>query len=73
MPYPKWSVPGVYEGAESHRCPRREVTQASREWLALYGHYGKGHLALAGGSLEQPAIYLEAMALIAAIAGGLHG
>jgi hypothetical protein len=73
QPHPKWILAGVHEGEDSYRCPRQLVTQASREWLVLYQHYGKGHLAFSGGALEQPAIYLEAMGLIAANAGSIHG
>lgn len=29
--------------------------------LQLYRHYQAGHLALAGGALDQPAIYMRTM------------
>ena len=49
---------------ETSKCPAREVTQDSREWLALRPHYMNGFLAVAGGVLDQPNAYLDAMALI---------
>ena len=40
------------------------MTPDSREWLTLYAHYKAGFLAVAGGTLDQPNAFLEAMALI---------
>lgn len=48
----------------SRICPQRIVTDDSREWIAMRTHYLAGFLPFAGGSLEQPNGYLEAMALI---------
>lgn len=48
----------------SRICPATMVTADSREWLGLRPHYMNGFLAVAGGVLDQPNAYLEAMALI---------
>ena len=39
---------------------------ASRIWLEQHGHYSRGFLPYAGGFLDQPAIFCEAMAIISA-------
>ena len=60
-PYPRWTL----DGETTNECPRQRVTDDSRRWLSLYPHHEKGHLFLAGGISDQPAIYLEAMTTIA--------
>lgn len=55
-------MPGVIE--KSPHCWRRQITPDSQFMLELHVHYRAGHLAVAGGVLDQPARYLEAMQLI---------
>lgn len=59
--FERWELRGEWK---SRRCPRRLITYDSIRWLQLYRHYEAGHLLLAGGVLEQPALYLAAMAHI---------
>lgn len=49
---------------KSSVCPRRLVSLESGDWIALHAHYKAGFLAIAGGVLDQPNAYLEAMRLI---------
>ena len=58
--YERWQL-GDWK---SSRCPRRAVSPESRFWLDLYSHYAKGHLYASGGVSDQPAVYLDVMALI---------
>lgn len=60
--FPRWRLEGIYE---SNVCPRRVVTDDSARWLSLYPHYEKGHLLMRGALSDQPAIFIDAMALIA--------
>lgn len=69
-PYPRWKLEGIYE---SNLCPRRAVTDESRAWLELYGHYAKGHLWARGAVEDQPAIYLQAMQVVAATVSNPDG
>ena len=41
------------------------ITPASREWLRLHEHYRNGILPFAGGLLDQPHAYAEAMQVLA--------
>lgn len=45
-------------------CPTRLVTAESTFWLSVYRHYTNGILLTAGALLDQPAAYLDAMAII---------
>jgi hypothetical protein len=45
-------------------CPRRLQTRDSVSWLQIYSTYKAGHLLVAGGILDQPAIYINTMTLI---------
>jgi len=45
-------------------CPRRLVTDYSTYLIGFYSHYKAGHLLVAGGISDQPALYLDAMQLI---------
>lgn len=54
----------IGEEFKSRICPRRLVTPASHAWLQLYSTYKAGHLLVAGGILDQPAIYIAAMTAI---------
>jgi len=56
-----WIVKGVIE---SRTCLLPMITAASRGLLALYGHYKNGLLPLAGGVVDQPAAFLQAMDII---------
>lgn len=49
---------------ESNVCFLPMITERSRFFLRLYSHYKNKHLVNAGGILDQPNIYLEAMELI---------
>jgi hypothetical protein len=40
------------------------ITSASHLWLRLHRHYRANHLAFAGGILDQPNKYAEAMELL---------
>jgi hypothetical protein len=46
---------------KSRFCPRLQITQESRDLLRIHAHYREGNLLLAGGMLDQPAIYFSAM------------
>lgn len=62
-PMPIFLMDGVIE---SRTCLKPMVTAQSRQWLKLYPFYQDGLLAEAGGVLDQPHVYLEAMQLIKA-------
>ena len=49
---------------KSRTCPLPMITPQSHFLLRLHRHYSAGHLALAGGWLDQPAYYTEAMTFI---------
>lgn len=40
------------------------VTAQSRAWLGLHNHWAAGRLAVGGGVLDQPAVYVRAMEII---------
>ena len=40
------------------------MTTESAAWWRLWNYYRDGHLAVAGGILDQPALYLQVMAFI---------
>ena len=68
-PFPMFAIAEI--GLESRTCLLPMVSESSRQWMRLYGHY-KGHvLATAGGLLDQPNLYLEAMEMIDAHQGRL--
>lgn len=48
------------------------ITAQSRFLMRMYGHYKNRLLPLAGGLLDQPNYYIEAMELIGSIVGD-HG
>lgn len=50
---------------ESRICPKPMVTERSHLLLDLYRHYDNRHLLVAGGLMDQPAAYLQAMQIIA--------
>jgi hypothetical protein len=49
---------------ESNVCLLPMITQESRFLLRLHEHYKQGHMARAGGILEQSNFYLEAMEVL---------
>lgn len=49
---------------KTRTCARRLVTPQTDYLFLLFRHYQRGHLALAGGVTDQPAPYMEAMALL---------
>lgn len=61
-PFPVWVIPEI--GLESRTCLLPMVDESSRQLLRLYGHYKNGLLPFAGGILDQPAVFGEAMELI---------
>lgn len=56
---------------ESATCLLPMITPQSRFLLRLFDHYKSGVLARAGGALEQPNYYLEAMEILAEREGKL--
>lgn len=60
-PYDRWRLP---DGTPSRVCLLPMVTDASRELLRLADHYRAGHLPRAGGVLNQPNKFLQALELI---------
>lgn len=51
-------------GLESRTCLLPMVEDGSRQLLSLFQHYKNGLLPFAGGILDQPAAFGEAMNLI---------
>lgn len=49
---------------ESNTCLLPMITDRSHTYIRLYRHYKNGLLPLAGGVLEQPNTYLQAMEII---------
>lgn len=45
-------------------CPRKLVSDASWDWLRLHRFFKQGVLPYAGGLLDQPYRFLEAMEVI---------
>lgn len=58
--YDRWQI-GDWK---SRICPRRLVTRESSRWLDLFSTYRAGHLLVAGGIFDQPALYISAMTFI---------
>lgn len=54
-------IPGVIA---SRTCLLPMLTPASYLWLRLHRHYKANYLPLAGGILQQPAKYIEAMEVL---------
>ena len=68
--YERWELVGIIK---TRHCPRRLVTQDSAAWIGLFTHYKAGHLAYAGGALDQPNKYLDAMKIIDQQVNSRHG
>lgn len=61
-PFPKW----VINGEALRTCPLPKITELSRYMLRLVGPYQHHMLPRAGGMLDQPNLYLEAMEVLVA-------
>jgi hypothetical protein len=51
-------------GEVSKVCPRLLITYETGQWLDWYTHYRNGLLPVAGGLLDQTALYIQAMTLL---------
>ncbi|MGR8917983.1 MAG: hypothetical protein ACU85V_00070 [Gammaproteobacteria bacterium] len=49
---------------ETNVCPKRLVPQYAWELLRLHAFFEKGVLPFAGGLYDQPAMFVDAMAVI---------
>ena len=56
-----WVIPGVIE---SRTCLLPMVTEESVELLRLYPHFERGVMPFAGGLLDQPNGFVQAMDVI---------
>lgn len=61
--FPRWIIPGVIE---SRVCLLPMVTEFASNVISMYGHYKAGYLLTAGGMLDQPNPYIEAMEILEA-------
>ena len=61
-PHPMFAIPEI--GLESRTCLLPKVTQEARLMLDLYRHYKNGYLPVAGGIMDQPAVFMESMSII---------
>lgn len=61
-PFPMFAIEDI--GLESHTCLLPMVTDESRQMMRLYSHYKNGALPFAGGILDQPEAFSDAMAVI---------
>ncbi|MGI9202673.1 MAG: hypothetical protein ACR2Q3_01615 [Woeseiaceae bacterium] len=59
--FPRWEIKGVGSSAV---CFLPMITAFSNDCLELYRHYKNGHLVVAGGLVDQPRVYLQAMGVI---------
>jgi hypothetical protein len=59
-------VPGIWklDDWEFQRCPRKIISGVSLEYLTAYFFFGKGFLPNAGGWLDQPAKFVQAMIVV---------
>ena len=58
------SIFELEDGTQTYRCPLTFITRNSAMLIAQWPHYDKGYLPVAGGMLDQTAIYVQAMAII---------
>lgn len=54
----------LIEGYEINKCPMKYAGEKEFGFIKAYGHYKNGLLPNAGGWLEQPADFVEAMEII---------
>jgi hypothetical protein len=59
--FDRWEIKGRWK---SRICPRKLITDSTRSWLQIFSAYKAGYLLVAGGILDQPAIYIAAMTTI---------
>jgi hypothetical protein len=59
-------IPGVWKlnNWEFARCPKKLVEERSVEYVSAYFFFCKGYLPNAGGWLEQPGKFVQAMVII---------
>lgn len=59
-------IPGVWKFGdfETSRCPVSLLTAASCEYIRAYGLFLKGYMPNAGGWIDQPKKFIEAMEII---------
>jgi len=59
-------IPGVWklDKWEFRRCPRSLVEKRSVEYLNAFFFFGKGYLPNAGGWLDQPLKFVQAMLVV---------
>ncbi len=63
---------GIAGIIDSKVCFLPMISAASREWLRLHMDFKAGFLPWAGGTLEQPAAFREAMVLIESTLNQIH-
>lgn len=75
-PFPRWTISGeplfvVRDGKaageptnSTRHCPRRLISDDTAYLMELFSHYKAGHLCAAGGLMDQPVLYLDAMRVI---------
>lgn len=73
----RWKIKSVIDEQGqpfvSEICPRRVVSNAAWELIALWRHFKQGVMPVGGGLLDQPAIYCRAMEFIDAAVANHHG
>lgn len=63
----RWKIHGadkLVPVIDTDRCPRKSITPRSRFFMELHVHYRRGLLPVAGGLLDQPAAYFDAMTIL---------
>lgn len=53
------------DGTVLKTCPARLINRESIMWFSWFDHYQKGVLPVAGGLLDQTAVYVDVMGIIA--------
>jgi hypothetical protein len=72
-PYLKWHI--TYRGEtvfHSRTCPLPLVSATSNQMIRLYRHYKAGRYPFAGGLLDQPNFYIDAMEVIEGVSGEIE-
>lgn len=52
------------DGENYFRCPYALITPLTAELLRYFSHYRQGHYPVAGGLLDQSALFLQAVEII---------
>ena len=55
------------DGKEYCRCPLKIITRQSMEYIRFYSFFRDGYLPNAGGIMDQPAKFLDAMSMIESV------